>query len=181
MNFFPFYRNIDERGGVCRMGFWGFIDENFAPLITLVGTIAGAIVGGLLTFVIQRNTLNKQIEWDKEKVRQTQKEKVLGIYSDILEVNGTKRITKYVDENYSDIDIAKYGKHVRSILFGSLHHLHSDVARQVNKIDEVIASHEPEGNPEERDFYELAEEYLHLIYLIEKYVDDYRVKFLSEC
>lgn len=107
-----------------------FIDNHFGIIATLIGTLGGATVGGLVTSFTQKNAENRKLKREKHL-------KTLYIYNKFLEANGRTSIAGNFDPPVFQHEL--YMKEIRGILYEDLSCLDKDVYELVRDIDYALS------------------------------------------
>lgn len=103
-----------------------FINNHFATIATLIGTLGGLIIGGTITSITQKNAENRKLKRERYF-------KALHIYNKFLEANGRTSITESFEPPVFQYEL--YVKEIRGILYEDLSCLHDDVYELVREID----------------------------------------------
>ncbi|MFK9119087.1 hypothetical protein ACJEBK_19690 [Peribacillus frigoritolerans] len=149
-------------------------------LLKALPSLIGVVIGGLITFFIQRSTIKKQQKWDREKLRidnfyKSEAEK-FKTYNKILEIDATVEIHHHYDsiEGGYRLDLKKYFTYVRPLLFEIFHLLDDEVATEVNKIEYIFEREYMTGEEQPSDKKNLSDSYLKIIKLIKQQFKEYR-------
>lgn len=156
------------------MDIWEFLDKNFISIITLISTIGGAVVGGLITYFSQKNIALREIEWDKAKELKANKIEALEVYSGILELNGVTTVIEHNNGHKLEIDLSVYEHKIRPFLYKKLYYLDKDVAQLVKEIDNDIERYNFNEEAEDWEIEATAMKYLDLISKMESHLDNFR-------
>ena len=114
-------------------------------VITLLGTLSGAIIGIVGAIITQNKSFKRQIELERNKLEwnelQNNKNLKFEVYNELLEKNGVSQVIELDRNKPMDIYQFKVGNYqtcIRSILFKKFHVLDSDIQEKVLRIDEEI-------------------------------------------
>ncbi|PFC50534.1 hypothetical protein COJ11_30390 [Bacillus cereus] len=114
-------------------------------VITLLGTLAGAIIGIVGAIITQNKSFKRQIELERNKLEwnesQNNKNLKFEVYNELLEKNGVSQVIELDRNKPMDIyqfQVGNYLTCIRPILFKKFHVLDSDIQEKVLRIDEEI-------------------------------------------
>jgi len=146
-----------------------FMDE----LLKAIPSLLGVLIGGLLTFLIQQNSLKKQQEWERNKIivdnyeRETTSK--LEIYNKILNLDSTKIIYETTHQTgETRLIVNNYNEFIRPLLFQSYHLLDEEVANEVDTIEEIFERQFVMEEEDPDDKNTLCKSYLNIISVIRK-------------
>lgn len=148
-------------------------------LLKALPSLLGVVVGGLITFLIQQVTLRKQQNWDRKKLELDKfykdEDRKFQAYNKILQMDGTYRIHT-IDHHTGDgeLDEKNYNEYIRPILFDIFHLLDENIAKQVNRIEEIYERQYAmeEANPDDDE--KLSKHYLTILQLIKHEFNELR-------
>lgn len=116
------------------------------------------------------------MEWEQKKSEDVKLEELTKIYNSILKVDGEKEVVDYNQGRKHELRVEIYMEEVRPLLFERFHLLHSDIAKLVKEIDEILLKWsviEDEGYEGEIEY--VSGLYLNIIDKINKYLDSLRM------
>ena len=145
--------------------------EIIDSLIPVISALGGAVVGGYFTRKNQKELYNRQIYLESEKEKRELLNETLSVYNKILKVDGEEILISHIGGSQYEFEIEIYNDRVRPILYEKYHILHSDVAKLIRTIDDVIQKcvHNEEVEDMDnailmRDYSKIISNVLHYIY-----------------
>ncbi|MCT6816701.1 MAG: hypothetical protein M3043_09890 [Lysinibacillus fusiformis] len=161
------------------MDFWSFIDKNFTNIIVPLGTICGAILGGVISSKTQKSVFLMQKEKDEQNTKYIQSKETLEIYNKVLEMHGTAYIIEHNSGFLTEFLIDEYLDKVRPLLYERFHQLHQNVADKVIELDEIIEMCNFNDDVSDQDSEMLANFYTVMIENIKLHLKDYRNNYIN--
>jgi len=146
--------------------------------ISSVLPLLGVIIGGLITFYIQKNSLGKTHAFEREKIRldniAKDEEEKFKAYNRILLNNALHKVWEWDPNKGGEIDYAKYIKYIRPVLFDVFHLLDKKVADELDFIEQVYERQHYEEDEQIDDRKDLSDSYLNIIAIIKQQFKNHR-------
>ncbi|MFJ7746694.1 hypothetical protein [Peribacillus sp. NPDC097295] len=139
---------------------------------SLIASLLGVTVGGFITYIVQRRSIEKQQQFEREKIQNEEHKKNQEIkiraYNKILHLSSVHIISEWDHHNgqtelYSD----KFIEHIQPILYEIYHLLDNDTAKDFDYIDGIHERMSYDG-AEEEDKWFLGAAYARIISNIRK-------------
>lgn len=156
------------------MGVW-------APIITGIFTLLGAIGGGWVTAYgngkMQKEKLSIEISREREKEQQQKEIEKMEIYNSVLKVDGEHLMVTNVGGHYTELDIKVYQREIRPFLYQQLHLIDDDIASILIDIDEKVSECDFNEEITSEEYVYLSRKYWELIDMMKKHIDNFRKHF----
>lgn len=166
-----------EKGDV--MNWQGLVDivsDIFSN--SLVASLLGVIVGGFITYKVQKHSIEKQQQFEREKIKDEEHKKNQEIkiraYSKILHLNSTYIVSEW-DHHTGKTELygVKFIEHIQPILYEIYHLLDDEIAKEFDYIETSYERIYVMG-AEDDDIWVLGESYSRILAKIRKEFEDIR-------
>lgn len=161
------------------MSWQGFVDivgNIFSN--SLVASLLGVTVGGFITYYAQKHSIERQQQFEREKIEREENQKNQEIkikaYNKILQLSSTHIISEL--EPYTgqtELYGNKYFEHIQPILYEIYHLLDNKIAKEFDYIETTFERIYIMG-PEEEDKWLLGESYSKILTGIRKEFENIR-------
>ncbi|GAA3721457.1 hypothetical protein GCM10022378_09400 [Salinicoccus jeotgali] len=107
---------------------------------SLVASLLGVVVGGFITYKVQKQSMEKQQQFERKKMKYEENKKnqetKIKAYSKILHLNSTHMVSEW-DHHTSRTELYgdKYMKYIQPILYEIYHLLDDDIAKEIDYIE----------------------------------------------
>lgn len=145
---------------------------------SLVASLLGVIVGGFITYYVQKHSIEEQQQFESEKIKNEEirknEEIKIKAYNKILHLSSTYIISEREHhtgrtELYGD----RFIEHIQPILYEIYHLLDDEIANEFDYIETSFERMYVMG-PEEKDKWLLGESYSKILAKIRKEFEDIR-------
>ncbi len=150
------------------------VEVTWAQVANFSLPLVGVIVGGVATYLTQRNMLNKQLNREIEQEKKQENIERLKIYGEILERSGGTEIGGYDAGRYT-FELGTYRREFRPLLFQKFYMLDQQIADLIRQMDSVIFEVNMNGSLENDANDYLLRSYGKIIEHMENYLKEYRV------
>ncbi|MEH7126518.1 hypothetical protein V7127_25330 [Bacillus sp. JJ1773] len=134
--------------------------------------LLGVIVGGLITFLVQNNSIRKNQRFEREKLQKDElnkkDEKKFQVFNEILHLNTKLRVQTHDMRYGPELDEKKYVEHIRPLLYEIYHLLSEEIINEVEKIEDVFDRQYALEEEAEDDAELLGQTYRKIIFLIKQ-------------
>jgi len=112
------------------MTFQGIIDIVSIFSNSLVASLLGVTVGGFITYYVQKHSLEKQQQFEREKMK---KEEIkIKAYSNILHLSSTHIVSEWEHHTgQTELQSDKFIEHIQPILYEKYHLLNAEIAKEL--------------------------------------------------
>lgn len=148
-----------------------FIHENFSALIATFSSLTGVFLGSFFTWISQKKSFDRQIEWEQKKKEFERQEELTNAYNSILKTHGEKEVIDYNQGRKHELQVRVYTEEIRPLLYEKFHLLHPEIASSVKSIDEKLLKWSVLEEAEEGEEEYVAGLYLSIIHNINKNID----------
>jgi len=145
---------------------------------SLVASLLGVIVGGFITYFVQKHSIEKQQQFEREKINEEEikknKEIKIKSYNKILHLSSIHIVSEWnhhtgETELYSD----KFVEHIQPILYEVYHLLDAEIAKEFDYIERKHEEMTVMG-PENGDEWLLGAAYSTILAIIRKEFEEIR-------
>lgn len=177
--------SIVEKGKGDVMNWQGLVDivsDIFSN--SLVASLLGVIVGGFITYKVQKHSIDKQQQFEREKIKDEENKKNQKIkikaYNKILHLSSIHIVSEWNHHTgETELYSAKFTEHIQPILYEIYHLLDAEIAKEFDFIDRKHEEMTVMG-PEDGDEWLLGAAYAIIIAKIRKEFEEIRNSRSSE-
>ncbi|AMQ05898.1 hypothetical protein [Sporosarcina psychrophila] len=145
---------------------------------SLVASLLGVIVGGFITYYVQKHSIEKQQQFEREKIKDDENKKNQEIkiraYSKILHLNSTYIVSEW-DHHTGKTELygVKFIEHIQPILYEIYHLLDDEISKEFDYIEASYERIYVMGEDDD-DIWVLGESYSRILAKIRKEFEDIR-------
>lgn len=143
-------------------------------VISVLGTLSGAYLGGSYTRKSQLDLFKHQKEEEDRKINKKREEERMKVYIEVLKMNGQLYLIENAGGNHGTFNADHYEEYMRSTLYNNFHLLHQNVARTIGNIDACLSKCDFHEEITSEDHAFLCNLYSKLLKQIEAHIDEYR-------